>query len=159
MTLCDRKKYPRSGFCKVYGWRWRDETYYDPIKNIFEVERFSGLSEESIKQDFYGDIFLASLESILSWETERELEELAVERANQTLPRINHAGSDVALVGEVALAVRADIFSRRNLERIEILVSDKSDPDQKRTAIQAEKAHRRPAVTLSSLLETDYRLT
>lgn len=101
-TLCDQKKYPRAEFFEVYGWRWGDETYYDRIKNIFEVERFSGLSEESIKQDFYGVIFLASLESILSRETELEMEELAMERENKTIPQINHAVSYVALVGEVA---------------------------------------------------------
>ena len=44
---------------------------------------------------------MASLESILSRETELELEESAVERENKTMPRINHAVSYVALVGEV----------------------------------------------------------
>jgi hypothetical protein len=60
-TLCDQKEYPREEFYELYGWRWRDETYYDRIKNIFEVERFSGQTEVSIKQDFYGVILLASL--------------------------------------------------------------------------------------------------
>lgn len=101
-TLIDQKKYPRKEFYKVYGWRWRDETYYDRIKNIFEVERFSGLSEESIKQDFYGVIFLATLESVLSRETEAEMQLMAAERGARTLPQVNHAVSYVALVGEVA---------------------------------------------------------
>ena len=101
-TLCDQKKYPRREFYKVYGWRWRDETYYDRIKNIFELERFSGLSEESIKQDFYGVIFLATLESVLSQETESEMQMMAAKRETKTVPQINHAISYVALVGEVA---------------------------------------------------------
>lgn len=100
-TLCDQKKYRSKEFYKVYGWRWRDETYYDRIKNIFELERFSGLSEESIKQDFYGVIFLATLESVLSRETEREMQAMAAERETKTMPQINHAISYVALVGEV----------------------------------------------------------
>jgi hypothetical protein len=101
-TLCDQKKYPRKEFYEVYGWRWRDETYYDRIKNIFELERFSGLSEESIKQDFYGVIFLATLESVLSQETESEMQEISLERETKTLPQVNHAISYVALVEEVA---------------------------------------------------------
>ena len=101
-TLCDQKKYPRKEFYKVYGWRWRDETFYDRIKNIFELERFSGLSEESIKQDFYGVIFLATLESVLSQETEIEMQETAAERETKTIPQVNHAISYVALVGDVA---------------------------------------------------------
>lgn len=100
-TLCDQKKYRRTEFYKVYGWRWRDETYYDRIKNIFELERFSGLSEESIKQDFYGVIFLATLESVLSQETESEMQLMAAERETKTMPQVNHAISYVALVEEV----------------------------------------------------------
>ncbi len=72
------------------------------MKNTFELERFSGLSEESIKQEFYGGIFLASLESVLSCETESEMQEMAVERETKTIPQVNHAISYVALVGEVA---------------------------------------------------------
>jgi hypothetical protein len=106
-TLCDQKKYKRREFYQVYGWRWSDETYYDRVKNIFEVERFSGHTETSIKQDFYGVIFLANLESVLSRETETKMEEAAQERANETLPQVNHAVSYVALVGRVA-ALLAD---------------------------------------------------
>ena len=101
-TLIDQKEYRRKEFYEVYGWRWGDETYYDRVKNIFEIERFSGLSEESIKQEFYGVIFLASLESVLSQETESEMQEMAEERETKTMPQVNHAVSYVALVGEVA---------------------------------------------------------
>ena len=100
-TLCDQKKYKRREIYQVYGWRWRDETYYDRVKNIFEVERFSGHTETSIKQDFYGVIFLANLESVLSRETETRMQEAAQERENETVPQVNHAVSYVALVGRV----------------------------------------------------------
>jgi hypothetical protein len=100
-TLCDKRKYPREEFYDVYGWRWRDETYYDRIKNIFEVERFSGQTEVSIKQDFYGVILLASLESVLSRDTEEEIQQQARDRGNETLPQVNHAVSYVALTGRM----------------------------------------------------------
>ena len=101
-TLCDAQQYQRQEFYEVYGWRWRDETFYDRIKNIFELERFSGESETSIKQDFYGVIFLANLESVLSRESEEQLQEKAQERQNRSVPQVNHAVSYVALVGRVA---------------------------------------------------------
>jgi Transposase DDE domain len=63
--LLDARRYPAAEFKAVYGWRWNHETYHDRIKNIFEIERFSGKSVQAIKQDFYGVIFLATLESIL----------------------------------------------------------------------------------------------
>jgi len=100
-TLCDKRKYPRDEFYDVYGWRWRDETYYDRIKNIFEVERFSGQTEVSIKQDFYGVILLASLESVLSRDTEEEMQQEARDRGNERLPQVNHAVSYVALTGRM----------------------------------------------------------
>lgn len=105
-TLLDRRSYPQEEFYQVYGSRWGDETYYDRIKNVFELERFSGQSEEAIKQDFYGVIFLASLESVLSKEVEQEMKEV-VEKASTekevvgSEAQVNHAVSYVALVERV----------------------------------------------------------
>lgn len=100
-SLSDREKYPAEEFYQVYGWRWRDETFYDRLKNIFELERFSGQTAESVRQDYYGVIFLANLESVLSREAENELQAEAAERGTETTPQVNHAVSYVALVGEV----------------------------------------------------------
>jgi hypothetical protein len=100
-TLCDLKKYPYREFFKVYGIRWENETYFDRIKNIFEIERFSGQTETSIKQDFHGVIFLANLESVLTTDVETKMQEAAQERRNKTLPQVNHAISYVALVSKV----------------------------------------------------------
>ena len=102
-TLCDVKKYKKREFFKVYGRRWNNETYFDRIKNIFEVERFSGQTEVSIKQDFHGVIFLANLESVLTKEVETKMQAAAEERENKTIPQVNHAISYVALVSRVAL--------------------------------------------------------
>lgn len=101
-TLCDEKKYPRREFFKVYGIRGNNETYFDRIKNIFEVERFSGQTATSFKQDFHGVIFLANLESVLTKEVEETMQEMAIERENKTMPQVNHAISDAALVSRVA---------------------------------------------------------
>jgi len=97
-TLCDRRRYPTPEFYTLYGWRWGDETYYDRIKNIFELERFSGLSATAIKQDFYGVIFLATLESVLSKKAECELSQEAEARNCRNTPRVNRAVSYVSLV-------------------------------------------------------------
>lgn len=110
-TLCDVKKYPRREFFKVYGVRWQNETYFDRIKNIFEVERFSGQSESSIKQDFHGVIFLANLESVLTKEVETKMQAAAAARENKTLPQVNHAISYVALVSRVALLLAEENHS------------------------------------------------
>ena len=99
-TLCDRKKYPSREFYTVYGYRWNGETYYDRIKNIFEVERFSGTTEHVIKQDFYGVIFLSTLESVLSKSAQEALSERDEARETETKAKVNRAVSYVALVDE-----------------------------------------------------------
>lgn len=97
-TLCDQRRYPTKEFKAVYFWRWNEETFFDRIKNIFEVERFSGFSETAIKQDFFGVIFLATLESVLTKAPQSELAEQDRRRENKTKAQVNRAVSYVALV-------------------------------------------------------------
>lgn len=101
-TLTDRRRYPSAEFEQVYHWRWSEETYLGRIKNIFEVERFSGFSEISIKQDFYGVIFLATLESILAKSPQAELTIKDINRQTKTQAQVNRAVSYVALVDRAA---------------------------------------------------------
>jgi len=49
----------------LYRCRWNIEVYFDRLKNIFELERFSSKKINNIEQDFYGIFFLANLESVL----------------------------------------------------------------------------------------------
>lgn len=104
-TLCDRQQYPREEFYTVYGFRWKVETFYDRIKNIFEVERFSGTTEHVIRQDFYGVIFLSTLESVLSKSDQKILN--ARKKRNKTKAKVNRAVSYVSLVDE-AVALLLD---------------------------------------------------
>ncbi len=97
-SLLDAAAYPRAALKQVYGWRWGVETYFDRVKNIFEVERFSGQSVQSIKQDFYGVIFLATLETVLSQGAEAELARTSAARQCQYPPQVNHSVSYAALL-------------------------------------------------------------
>jgi hypothetical protein len=106
-TLCDRRRYPTAEFKEVYHWRWNEEGFFDRIKNIFEVERFSGFSETAIKQDFFGVIFLATLESILTKGPQSELAEEDRRRRNKTKAMVNRSVSYVSLVDR-AIQLLAD---------------------------------------------------
>jgi hypothetical protein len=99
--LLDARRYPTAEFKAVYGWRWNHETYHDRIKNIFEIERFSGKSIQAIKQDFYGVIFLATLESILSKPAQAELTGQGEARACRTAPQVNRAVSYVTVLEHI----------------------------------------------------------
>lgn len=97
-TLCDQRRYPTVEFKALYHWRWHEETFYGRVKTIFEVERFSGFSERAIKQDFFGVIFLATLESVLSKAPQAALAEQDRRRQHKTKALVNRAVSYVALV-------------------------------------------------------------
>lgn len=123
-TLCDQQEYPRDEFYTVYGWRWNDETYYDRIKNIFEVERFSGLNERVIRQDFFGVLFLSTLESVLTKRTQQELTEQDQAQSNKTQAKVNRAVSYVAMVDEaVGLLLDTNVHTEDVLARLHLLFS------------------------------------
>jgi len=100
-TLCDLELYPRQDFYQLYGLRWGEETYFDRIKNIFEVERFSGNNERVIRQDFFGVIFLATLDSVLCQSAQVELTKRDQERSRKLPSKVNRAVSYVTLIDHV----------------------------------------------------------
>jgi hypothetical protein len=65
------------------------------------VERFSGKSVQAIKQDFYGVIFLATLESILSKPAQAELTAQGAARACRPAPQVNRAVSYVTVLEHI----------------------------------------------------------
>jgi Transposase DDE domain len=95
--LLDAQTYPAAEFKAVYGWRWQHETYHDRLKNIFEVERFSGKRVQAITQDVYGVVFLATWESILSKPAQAALPAQGEARACRYLPQVNRAVSYVTV--------------------------------------------------------------
>jgi hypothetical protein len=99
--LLDAHAYPAAEFGVVYGKRWQHETYHDRLKNIFEVERFSGTSLQAIQQDFYGVVFLATLESILSKPAQAQLTARREEREWVNPVKVNRAVSYSTLIDHV----------------------------------------------------------
>jgi len=97
-SLRDAQAVPSAALKTLYGWRWGIETYYDRLKNIFEVERFSGRTVRSIEQDFLGIIFLTTLESVLSKAAEAELAQESAAAQRKHVAQVNHAVSYLALV-------------------------------------------------------------
>jgi len=100
-SLVDAHRYPGAEFKAVYGWRWNEETYFDRLKNIFEVERFSGLSVSSIKQDFYRMIFLMTLESVLAKPAQEALADASRARETKYVAQVNRVVSYVGLLDRV----------------------------------------------------------
>src|SRR4029078_3531250 len=59
----------------LYNQRWGIETYFDRLKNIFEVERFSSKKVNGIEQDFLGLVLLTNLETVLINDAQQEIKQ------------------------------------------------------------------------------------
>jgi len=141
-TLIDSEQYPATEYKWLYGKRWGEETFFDRVKNIFEVERFSGTSPVAIRQDYYGVLFLATLESVFAASDQRALIEKSRQRQQQreakaeaerqagkdtevapkqrqvTQPQVNRANSYVALLDKVVELLLGDGSAEKILEEM-----------------------------------------
>ena len=106
-SLLDAVRYSAGALGQVYAWRWRVETYIDRLKNIFEIERFGSQRREHLQQDFYGVLFLASLESVLSRRASGELAQQSRRRGCRYTQQVNRAVSYSALL-ERTMVLLAD---------------------------------------------------
>lgn len=74
-SLLDEEKYSVGIFKDLYFKRWGVETFYDVLKNIIQVEKFTGYSHLVIQQDFYCALFIANIQSLLVGELEEDVKE------------------------------------------------------------------------------------
>jgi hypothetical protein len=74
-SLLDETLYPTEQFLVLYHWRWGHETFYTMLKGRLDLENFSGLTVESVRQDFHASLLLCNLESVLTQPTQAALAE------------------------------------------------------------------------------------
>jgi hypothetical protein len=73
-TLLDAKQFAYEGFQGLYAKRWGSETNYDAVKNILEIENFTGKSVLSVRQDFYATVLTNNIQGLIQWELQDEIE-------------------------------------------------------------------------------------
>lgn len=72
-TLLDAERFPYEDFQGVYAKRWGSETNYDVLKNILEIENFTGKSPLSVRQDFYATVLTNNIRGLIHWELQEEV--------------------------------------------------------------------------------------
>jgi len=100
-SLRDRQRYPRASFRRLYEKRWGIETYFDRLKNLLEVERFSARSVIGIEQDFHALIFLSTLTSVLLAEDDDKVRKQSRTKGLKYTYRLNRSVSYVAVVDHI----------------------------------------------------------
>jgi Transposase DDE domain len=98
-NLLDEQRYPTEEFGELYHYRWGIETYYGLVKGRLDLENFTGLSAEAVRQDLYSTIFLSNLESILIVPAQEQLRQKS--EPLQHRQQVNHAVSFHALKAQI----------------------------------------------------------
>jgi hypothetical protein len=90
-NLMDESLYPTCEFKELYHYRWGIEKYYGLLKGRLDLEHFTGLSAEAVRQDVYSTVFLSNLESILIQDSAAQLQQKS--QSLQHPQQVNHAVS------------------------------------------------------------------
>lgn len=90
-NLLDEQRYLTEQFSELYYYRWDIETYYGLIKGRLDLENFSGLSAEAVRQDMHSTVLLSNLESILIQPAQEQLSKKSETFKNPQ--QVNHAVS------------------------------------------------------------------
>jgi len=138
-SLLDQTQYSAQDLAEAYRLRWEIESYFARIKNIFAVERFSGGSVQFIEQDFYGTMFLSSLESMLIAPTQTHLQQQQDPRRHPK--KVNRMVSYSALVDQaIAILLLPEDTSAQTIEKLERLFQSK--PTSVRPNRNNKRTHR-----------------
>jgi hypothetical protein len=120
--LLDETLYPTAQFGELYHQRWGIETYYGLVKGRLDLENFTGLSAEAIRQDLHATIFLSNLESILIQPAQAQLQQAAAQRKHPA--QVNHAVSFHALKSHIIQLLLSDQPISQVLPKLERLFLD-----------------------------------
>ena len=100
------QRYVTDFFKAVYHLRWGVETRYGLLKTRLERENFSGKTVTSILPDFYATLYLTSLESLLTMETDAILQ---VKVTSQNPQQVNRSVSFHAIKSEALNLLSSDL--------------------------------------------------
>ena len=82
-NLWEEEGHPDSEFKALYFLRWGVETNISIQKNILQMEAFSGLTVETVEQDFYATVFMTNLHSVLIKDAQTSVD---INAANRKYP-------------------------------------------------------------------------
>jgi len=77
-SLTDTREYPHDLFAELYHLRWGVEEAYKTLKCRIEIENFSGKSVLSVRQDFFANLLMFNLTSMLTTPIDEKLKQTAV---------------------------------------------------------------------------------
>ena len=74
ITNLEREEITVEDLKYLYKKRWEIETNYNTMKNVLELENYTGETDIAVKQDFYATILLINISTILVKEAQEEID-------------------------------------------------------------------------------------
>ncbi len=125
-SLLDETAWPTADFLDLYHQRWGVETFYARLKTRLELENFSGLGAEAVRQDFFSTVYLSGLESLLTADAQDRLDAKPTRHAQQ----VNRAVSFNAIKHNAFEILLGDSDAEAICERLTALFM--TNPTQQR---------------------------
>ena len=90
-SLVDKEKYPEKLFKDLYIKRWGVETFYCTLKERMALEKFSGVKNYAILQDFHAKILINNLTRIISSFAQQKIDAKSAKRKLKY--KVNHTSA------------------------------------------------------------------
>lgn len=147
-TLLDEEKYETIDFKELYYYRWGVETFYGILKTRLNLENFSGLTAEAIKQDFYATVFLTGMESLLIDDAEEVLANKKVknpQKVNKAVSfhTIKHQAIEILFGHKDDIDYLLENLTQTFLQNPTVVRENRSPPRKKKSAKKTAHFHKR----------------
>ena len=88
-TLTDRRRFPHSGFARIYAKRWGIETCFLVIKSFLELANFSAYTVNNCWQDIYAHFINYNIQTVFFAAKEKEIKRISKRRKYDYKPNRN----------------------------------------------------------------------
>ena len=119
-SLLSQKEYKIEIFQDLYFKRWRVEIAYDILKNIFNLENFTGLTQIAINQDFYATILTNNLCSLIMNDImEEQVSLFNQNKERKYLYQLNKSFSIGCMKNKLVLLLQKNVREKKIYQMIE----------------------------------------
>ena len=119
IIIFDRGYYSEDMFRELYFYRWPVELKYKELKSRFAMEEFSGATAVSIQQEFYINMLLSNVASLIKNEADEEIQ-ISAKSTNKFRYQANRA----FIIGRIKSIVPKILCGLFELSIIEQLYTD-----------------------------------
>jgi hypothetical protein len=147
-TLLDEEAYPTIDFKELYWLRWGIETFYGVLKNRLNLENFSGLTAESVRQDFHASVFLTGVETLLTEDANEALSQKEVknpQKVNKAVSfhEIKYHAFEILFGAEEGIDLLLERLTILFLQTPTVERQDRNPPRKKSSSRKALDFHKR----------------